>query len=153
MRTGRKTLVFGPFQVGPDHMQAPATSAETVIFAEDDAALRDALRFSLETDGFQVMTCDTGEALLSLSLPRQSACLMVDVHLGQGMTGLQALDALRERGVELPAIVVTTDAKPAMRTEAARLHAMVLEKPFLGDSLFGAIRSALVSQPQVLTSN
>lgn len=123
-------------------MLLPSEIRPTVVLVDDDAALRAALRFSLEIEGFTVATCESGEALLELDLPRGSACLVLDYHLG-GMSGMDALEDLRRRGVKLPAIVITSAPHSALRDRALRSSASVIEKPLLGDGLVGAIRALI----------
>ena len=54
---------------------------------------------------------------------------IVDYHLDEG-DGLEAVAALRRRlGAALPAILVTADRTPAMRTAAAATGVTVLNKP------------------------
>jgi FixJ family two-component response regulator len=121
---------------------SPAERTAAIVLVEDDFAVRESLRFSLESEGFNVITCETGEELVTLRLPDPPACLLLDHHLGNGMTGLEALKILRTRGVTLPAIAITTIANTAVRRKARDLGAEVIEKPLLGDALFRAIGAA-----------
>lgn len=118
--------------------------APTVVLLDDDAALRMALTFSLEIEGYRVEACATGEELMALDLPRSGACLILDYRLG-GMSGLDVLQALRQRGVQLPAVLITSNPTPGVRARAARLQAQVVEKPLLGDHLLGHIHRMLPS--------
>lgn len=116
--------------------------APMVVLLDDDAALRQALTFSLEIEGYRVKSCATGEELVEQALPDDEACLVLDYRLG-GMSGLDALQSLRERGVRLPAILITSNPTPGVRSRAARLQAQVVEKPLLGDLLLGHIHRIL----------
>ena len=118
--------------------------APTVVLLDDDAALRMALTFSLEIEGYRVEACATGEELMALDLPPSEACLILDYRLG-GMSGLDALQALRQRGVQLPAVLITSNPTPGVRARAARLQAQGVEKPLLGDHLLGHIHRMLPS--------
>jgi len=118
--------------------------APTVVLLDDDAALRMALTFSLEIEGYRVEACATGEELMALDLPPSEACLILDYRLG-GMSGLDVLQALRQRGVQLPAVLITSNPTPGVRARAARLQAQVVEKPLLGDHLLGHIHRMLPS--------
>src|ERR1700758_1840751 len=102
--------------------------APLVVLVDDDDALRAALKCSLEIEGYAVIACDTGEALLALDLPADAGCLVVDYKL-DALNGLDALEALRGRGVALPAIVITSFANPILLSRAARLDAEVVAKP------------------------
>lgn len=113
-----------------------------VILVEDDDAVRGALKFALEAEGMSVEVCQTGEELLGRTLPLSHACLVLDYHL-PGVSGLEALAELRRRAVALPAILITTNPKPALQAEAAAAGVPIVEKPLMGDALLGGIRAAL----------
>lgn len=110
----------------------------TVVLVEDDAALREAVQFALEIEGYPVVACDSGEALLTLSIPPAPVCLVVDFHLG-GMSGVDALKALSKRGILHPAIIMTTAPSPLLREWAQENETVLIEKPLLENVLIGAI--------------
>ncbi|MDP1873347.1 MAG: response regulator [Phenylobacterium sp.] len=113
-----------------------------VVLLDDDAALRRALTFSLEIEGYRVKSSATGEDLMRQVLPEDRACLVLDYRLS-GMSGLDVLQVLRDRAVALPAILITSNPTPEVRARAARLQAQVVEKPLLGDLLLGHIHQML----------
>jgi FixJ family two-component response regulator len=121
---------------------AHAAPAPLVVLVDDDDALREALKFSLEIEGYRVKACRTGEQLVNLELPTEAACLVIDYKLGM-LNGLDALEQLRGRGVDLPAILITSYANPMLRTRARRARAEVVEKPLLGDALLARIHQLL----------
>lgn len=123
-------------------MPSPPAPRPTVIVVDDDAGLRKALRYSLEIEGFEVITCGTGERLLNMALPASGACLVVDQVL-PGVSGIVALEALRERAIDLPAIVITSAPDAGLRARALMANARLIEKPLLNDLLTGAIRELL----------
>ncbi|MDP1642005.1 MAG: response regulator [Phenylobacterium sp.] len=116
--------------------------APMVVLLDDDAALRLALTFSLEIEGYRVESCATGEELVARDLPDRDACLVLDYRLS-GMSGLDVLQTLRDRKVSLPAILITSNPTPGVRARAARLQAQLVEKPLLGDLLLGHIHRIL----------
>jgi FixJ family two-component response regulator len=115
---------------------------QQVIIVDDDAAVRMALQFALELQGYSVEVCDSGEALLEKALPQADACLVIDERL-QGISGLQALCILRRRDVALPAILITSHPQPQLRSAARAAGVPIVEKPLIGDALLTAIRVAL----------
>jgi two-component system, LuxR family, response regulator FixJ len=116
--------------------------APMVILLDDDAALRRALTFSLEIEGYRVRAWASGEELVAQDLPEAEACLVLDYRLS-GMSGLDVLQTLRDRGVDLPAILITSNPTPGVRARATRLQAQLVEKPLLGDHLLGHIHGIL----------
>lgn len=114
----------------------------TIHVVDDDAAVRRALAFTLDLEGFDVETYESGEALLLREAPRAPGCLVIDQRL-PGASGLDTLQQLRARDVALPAIFVTSHPRPAFRSAAAAAGAPILEKPLEGETLISAIRALL----------
>jgi len=117
-----------------------------VCVVDDDDAVRRALEFALDLEGFAVETYGSGEALLLRSQPAVPACLVIDERL-PGVSGFETLRQLQARHVDLPAILITSHPKPSIRDAAAAAGVPILEKPLLGDVLVTAIRDAMATRP------
>src|SRR5262249_55116595 len=90
----------------------------TILVIDDDCAVRNSLKFSLELEGFAVRLYADGRALLDdVHLP-VGGCLVVD-QMMPGISGLDVVDALRMRGVSMPAVLITSIASPSLRQRAA----------------------------------
>lgn len=118
-------------------------AASVVIIVEDDKAVRNSLRFSLEIEGFVVRTYGAAHELLNEPSVPAPGCLVVD-YLLPGMNGLELLAELRRRQVTLPAILITTRPGHAVRAAAAEAGVPLVEKPLLDGALFQAIHAALL---------
>jgi FixJ family two-component response regulator len=127
----------------------PATSAQppTLVLVDDDGALRSALKFALELDGYRVQTFASGEALLEADLPARNVCLVVDENL-PGMGGLDSVGALRARSQDLPALLITSHPGPELRRRAGRMRVPIIEKPLIDDLLIRNIRWVLGQTPR-----
>lgn len=110
----------------------------TIIVVDNDTAVLGSLKFALETDGFDVLVFRSGEDVLADNGLPESACLVVDYHLS-AMNGLELVDALRERGVTFPAVLMTFHPSPDVRQAAARRGLELVEKPLLDNALTSAI--------------
>ena len=117
-----------------------------IAVVEDDAAVRNSLKFSLEIDGFSVRTYANAEEFLRSSNLRNFQCLVVDQDMPR-MTGLELVAALRERGVEVPALLISGHLTPAVTRQASAAGIPVIEKPFLGNGLIESIRAAVGTRP------
>lgn len=124
---------------------SPTESQPRVYVVDDDAAVRRALAFALDLEGFAVEICASAEALLDLELQSAGAFLVIDERL-PGMSGSQALNRLRSRGVLLPAALVTSHPTAALRAAAAAGGTPILEKPLMGETLIQTIREGLATQ-------
>ena len=113
--------------------------AHRILLVDDDPAIRASLRFSLEMEGYRVTTFAAAEDLLALPHIARNDCLVLDYRL-PGMDGLELLDLLRQRGVTLPAVLITTTPSRRVRARAAAQGATLIEKPLLCDGLSATIR-------------
>jgi two-component system, LuxR family, response regulator FixJ len=116
--------------------------SRTVLIVDDDAAVRSALKFALEVEGFTVRLYAGPEALLvDADLPCHG-CLIIDYRMPI-MDGLELIGALRKRHVSMPAILITDRANNELRRLAAKWGVrQVLEKPLSDGALIDSIRQA-----------
>jgi FixJ family two-component response regulator len=142
---------FGATHLAED-MQTHSRSANdrgVVFVVDDDAAVRNSLKFSLEIEGFEVLVFADGQQLLGQSELPVPGCLVVDQHLPQ-MKGLELITELRRRDSRIPAILITSNPSDAIRRQAALAGVPIVEKPLLNSMLFDVIRQAMAQRPQVL---
>lgn len=127
-------------------MTVQAAARPVVVLVDDDSALSHALSFSFDLEGFDVHAYDDAETLLAARDYPANGCLVLDYRL-PGMDGLSLLTRLRDEAVDLPAILVTSNPRPALRARAAAAGAPIIEKPLLTDALLTAVRQALHARP------
>ena len=121
----------------------PVARDATILLVDDDPAVRNSLKFSLQVEGFAVRAYASGHDLLTdPDLPARG-CLIVD-HLMPDMTGLEVVESLRERRIALPAILITSHPSAGLRARVAHAGIALVEKPLLGDALLRGVREALV---------
>ena len=118
---------------------------ETVIVVDDDAAVRAALKFALEVEGFDVQLYDGPQAVLAAADLPKRGCLVIDYRM-PAIDGIELVAELRRRKVALPAILISARVTRALRDLAARSGlTCVLEKPLTGTTLVENIRGALAA--------
>jgi FixJ family two-component response regulator len=121
----------------------PPDPQPIVFVVDDDRAMRDSLRWLLESIGLSVRTYATAAEFLDDHDPAQPGCLVLDVRM-PGMSGLDLQTELAQRGAELPTIVVTGHAEVAMAVRAVKAGAIdFIEKPFSDQLLLDRVRQAL----------
>lgn len=112
-----------------------------VCLVEDDASVRSSIGFALEVDGHRVDQFASAAAALGSSARAPWTCLVIDYHLPD-MDGLALLAQLRERGVDAPTIVITSNPTRRLKSQISKAGALLVEKPLLRDVLSKAIQSA-----------
>ena len=127
-------------------MPSAPVPVPTLVLVDDDTALRSALKFALELDGYRVQAFASAEDLLAAELPAANICLVVDENL-PGMSGLDTVGALRARSQDLPALLITSHPGPGLRQRARRMRVPIVEKPLIDDRLVRNIRCALGQSP------
>src|SRR5947209_7731272 len=123
-----------------------ASSKAVVAVVDDDAAVRNSLKFSLEIDGFVVRIYAGAEELLRADDLNSCQCLVVDQDMPR-MAGLELVTALRKQGLEVPAVLISGHVTPAVTRQAVAAGIPVVEKPFLGNRLIELIRNATAGFP------
>jgi FixJ family two-component response regulator len=126
---------------------SPATPLVAVV--DDDLAVCNSLKFSLELEGFAVETFASGSELLDAAAAgmidlAQVGCFVIDQRM-PGMTGMELIATLRERKVPRPAILIISQPNPALANRAGTADITIVEKPFLGNLLVDKIREACAS--------
>lgn len=111
-----------------------------ILVVDDDPAVRDSLKFSLELEGLRVQTCDSGMALLNRQDLKDVGCIVLDYKMPE-MDGFEVLEKLEERSIQVPVVLIATSIPPRIR-ERANLAgvACILEKPLLDSALIDRIR-------------
>ena len=112
-----------------------------LILVDDDAAVLGALKFAFEVEGFEVHAYPDAESLLDEPHFPECGCMVLDYKL-PGLNGLELLNRIRERGVELPAVLITTPTA-TVRAKAAAAHVAIIEKPLLTGRLLDTVKGLL----------
>jgi FixJ family two-component response regulator len=124
-----------------------AISSSLIFVVDDDAAVRSSLKFSLEIDGFAVRTYAGAEELLREGNLMECRCFIVDQDMPR-IQGLALIAALRKRGVDTPAVLISSHATPALGLQATVAGVPLVEKPFLGNALIESIHTVMASKPR-----
>lgn len=113
----------------------------TVI--EDDPTLREALRYSLVSEGYDVDTAADGVAGLGLARENNPDLVILDLML-PGMGGLDLCRALRQGGSAVPIIMLTARDTELDRVVGLEVGADdYVTKPFSMRELLARVASAL----------
>jgi FixJ family two-component response regulator len=123
----------------------PAVRQPVVVVVDDDPAVCNSLKFSLELEGFVVRTYHSGAELLGADGLGDCECLVVDQRM-PAMTGMELIAELRQNQVSTPAILIVGQASAALAERAKQASIPIVEKPLLGNALVDRIREACQSR-------
>ncbi len=120
----------------------------TVFVVDDDQAMRNSLKWLIESIGMQVESFASADDFLKSYYPGRSGCLLLDVRM-PGMSGLELQEYLLQNEIYIPAIVITGHGDVHMAVRAMKAGAVdFIEKPFNDEVLLDAIRRALAQEEQ-----
>jgi two-component system response regulator FixJ len=121
-------------------------SEPLVHLIDDDEPVRVSLAFVLEMADLPARTYASALEFLEVADDLTRGCIVTDVRMPE-MSGLELVRKLRERGIELPVIVITGHGDVPLAVEAMRAGVVdFLEKPFDNEVLINAVRCALDAQ-------
>ena len=121
----------------------PGPPKPRVLVVDDDKAVRESLRRSLEFNGYDVsLACDGAEALAGIGGVAPDVVVM-DVMMPR-LDGLEATRALRKAGNDVPILVLTARDAVGDRVEGLDAGADdYLTKPFALQELLARLRALL----------
>jgi len=109
-----------------------------IVVLDPDEALREALRFSLETEGYRVSALSEVAALLACPDCRAAACFVIDEACQDPK--LTALSAARRT----PLVILSSHLDRLART-ARHPRVSLVEKPLITDALSRQIAAELAA--------
>ena len=130
---------------------ANPSRACSVLIVEDDAAVRDLLELTLDSEGHRTATAPDGPAALDLVARRviQPDIILADYNLPGGMDGLQVAAALRLKFRRpIPVIILTGDIATGTSRAIVGHGCVPLNKPIKPATLSRAIQDLLPASPR-----
>ncbi|MCG8362237.1 MAG: response regulator [Pseudanabaenales cyanobacterium] len=117
-----------------------------LILITDDAAFsRRMVRKALQEDGHMVLEAGDGLECLEMLSTHSPECLVLDLLMPE-MDGFGVLQALRERGVKIPVVVLSADIQESAHQQCMDLGAYaMLKKPPKAPEIRATIQKALSS--------
>ncbi|MET7935646.1 response regulator transcription factor [Streptomyces sp. NPDC005322] len=115
----------------------------TVLLAEDDRAIRQALERALTLEGYRVTAASNGIEALAAIHREQPDVVVLDVMM-PGVDGLQVCRVLRAEGDRTPILMLTARVETADRIEGLDAGADdYVAKPFEVEEVFARLRALL----------
>jgi FixJ family two-component response regulator len=116
----------------------------TVCLIEDDAAVRVSTRALLEAAGFEVQDYVSAEVFLADEFARERCDVIVSDIRMPGLSGLELMIELKQRGWQAPVILVTGHGDVPLAVRAISEGALdFLEKPVDAETLLQGVMRAM----------
>jgi two-component system phosphate regulon response regulator PhoB len=115
----------------------------TVLICEDEPALRELIRVSLEDGPYEFAEADDGEESLVLARELRPDLVILDVMMPR-RSGIEVLTEIRRDDVLAATPVIVLTAQPETRGEALEKGAdRVINKPFVPEDISSAVEEVL----------
>ena len=127
-----------------EHVAPVETTARRacVLVVDDDAQVRQAIRWALEDEGLAVVTAADGREALGLAVERAPDLVVLDVTLPE-LNGDAVARRLRSgRAHPMPILLITADGQASRKAGRVGAYAF-LRKPFRIEDLLDAVRRGL----------
>ena len=120
------------------------SNESTVFVVDDDQAMRNSLKWLIESVGMKVETYGSADEFIRNYYPGRAGCLLLDVRM-PGMSGLELQEHFIDHQIRIPIIIITGHGDVPMAVRAMKAGAVdFIEKPFNDELLLESIRNALV---------
>jgi FixJ family two-component response regulator len=123
----------------------PTTHSEVSVIAivDDDKFVCESAKLLVESLGYEAFTFSSAEDFLQSDHRHTASCLITDVQM-PGQSGLDLLEHLTRRGIDIPTIVVSAFLDDKNRARALKAGALgCLAKPYREESLIKYLDMAL----------
>jgi DNA-binding NtrC family response regulator len=119
---------------------------ETILIADDDPYIQEALKDRLESMGFQVLQAADGKQALEIIDQHSPHLAFLDVEM-PGLKGTEVLKEIRRRERDFPVVMITAYGTIELAVEAMKEGASdFVAKPFKGSHIALIVQKALEQQ-------
>lgn len=122
------------------------TALKPLVFVvDDDSAMRNSLRWLIESIGLEVRTFSSAIQFLKTYDSSQPGCLVLDVRM-PGMSGMELLEKLAAMPYAPPTLIITGHGDVPMAVRAIKHGALdFIQKPFNDNDLLDRIQHAIAT--------
>lgn len=122
---------------------------QSVYLIDDDDSLRTAVSRLLRTAGFDVHAYSSAAEFLISATPRSRGCLLLDVRMPNGPSGLELQKGLMRQSSPIPIIFLTGHGDIPMSVQAIKDGAFdFLTKPVKRETLISTVVAALEKEAE-----
>jgi FixJ family two-component response regulator len=117
-----------------------------VFVVDDDPGMLRGLKRLLRKYGYDSVLFASAEAFQSQNDFEKALCVVLDINLNDGSSGIELRHRLKAAGISVPVIYMTGNDNPAVRMAALQSGCLAyLTKPFSAKSLIEPLERASAS--------
>jgi DNA-binding NtrC family response regulator len=117
--------------------------SETILVADDDPYIQEAIKDRLEALGYRVLQAENGLQAVEIIERQTPHMAFLDIEM-PGMKGMDVLREIRRRDHNLPVVMITAYGSIGLAVEAMKEGAYdFIAKPFQGSHIALVVRKAL----------
>jgi CheY-like chemotaxis protein len=114
-----------------------------ILIVDDAIFTRRVICKNLQKQGYETLEASHGKQALELLDSHTPDCILLDLLMPE-MDGWQVLQALQDKNIKIPVIVLTADIQETSRQHCFELGALaVLNKPPKSEEMIEALQKAL----------
>jgi FixJ family two-component response regulator len=115
-----------------------------VLVVDDDAAMLSGVKRLLRQHGYDSVLFPSAEAFENHSDFENAVCIILDINLNDGSSGIELRHRFKAAGNSVPVIYMTGNDNPAVRMAALQSGCLAyLTKPFSAKSLMEPLQKAV----------
>jgi DNA-binding NtrC family response regulator len=127
-----------------------ASGPRRILIVDDEPVLRQSMRQALQADGRRIDLAANGEEAVRLEAENGYAVIVADLMM-PGLSGLDLLRALKERGSRARLILISGYPTIAAAEQAVKMGAFeFLAKPFMPAEIRVLVERALEAAPAAI---
>ncbi len=117
-----------------------------ILIVDDSWLARRAVKKVLTAAGYECLEAESGVRALEILENESIDCIFLDL-LMEGMSGFDVLKVLDEKGITIPAVIVSADIQETSRKQCYELGAFgFLNKPASEEDLLNKVKEAIDSR-------
>ncbi|MGR3220777.1 MAG: response regulator transcription factor [Candidatus Anammoxibacter sp.] len=115
-----------------------------ILVIEDSLLTRTMMKHTLKGLGHEPVFAVNGEEGIKLAVEEKPECITLDLLLPGEMGGRKVLTALKEKNIDIPVVVVTSNTQDTVKKECLKLGAAcVINKPAKTEELEEVLKKLL----------
>lgn len=128
-------------------IKSPTNRVASISLVDGDPSMRHARQLMFRAESFDVRAYSNCETLIADRAALASDCIVADVDMGE-ISGVQLLHAMREKGWNGAAVLLTDTISPQLSITAIIEGFVAMQPKALADlPLLGAVNAAIRGEP------